>query len=201
MQKILKYFVIFSLMLAFHAEAKSDDVKTNLTTTLLIKSQPLTVDGKTTPAFIIEQPDGTWGFHGVKGQYFDAIVKNQTDKPTTIHWHGLVVPNNQDGVPDVTQPLIPPGAQYHYHFKLLQSGTYWMHSHYDLQIQQYLSAPFIISDPDEKQDAKEVIMFLADYSHRSPQMIMHDLHSMNNMNSMSSSMSSMNGMMNRSSSQ
>ena len=175
MQKILKHFVIFSLILTFNVEAKPNNTETDPTTTLIIKSHPLTVDGKTATAFIIEQPDGTWGFHGVKGQYFDAIVKNQTDTPTTIHWHGLIVPNNQDGVPGVTQPLIPPGGQYHYHFKLLQSGTYWMHSHHDLQIQQFLSAPFIINDPNEKQDVKEVIMFLADYSQKSPQTIMHEL--------------------------
>src|ERR1700735_3147152 len=111
MQKILKHFVIFSLMLTFNAEAKPNNTETDPTTTLIIKSHPLTVDGKTATAFIIEQPDGTWGFHGMKGQYFDAIVKNQTDTPTTIHWHGLIVPNNQDGVPGVTQPLIPPGGQ------------------------------------------------------------------------------------------
>ncbi len=123
----------------------------------------------------------------MKGQYFDAIVKNQTDTPTTIHWHGLIVPNNQDGVPGVTQPLIPTGGQYHYHFKLLQSGTYWMHSHEDLQIQRYLSAPFIINDPNEKQGAKEVIMFLDDYSQKSPQTIIHELHSMGSMANMPSS--------------
>lgn len=43
------------------------------------------------------------GGHGVKGQMFDAIVKNQTDKPTAVHWHGLIVPNDQDGVPYITQ--------------------------------------------------------------------------------------------------
>lgn len=187
MQRIVKYLVIFSLIYAFNVEAKPNPVETQPITTLIIKSRPLTVDGKTTMVFRIEQPDGTWGFHGVKGQYFDAIVKNQTNAPTAIHWHGLIVPNNQDGVPQVTQPLIPPGGQYHYHFKLLQSGTYWMHSHHGLQIQEYLSAPFIISDPDEKQDVKEIIMFLADYNQKSPQTIMHELHSMGNMANMSSS--------------
>ena len=178
-KKIPKYFALLSLAYVFSAEAGQ-------ATTLIIKSYPLTVDGKNAVAFRIEQPDGTWGFHGVKGQYFDAIVKNQTDVPTALHWHGLIVPNNQDGVPFVSQPLIPPGGQYHYHFKLLQSGTYWMHSHYDLQIQQFLSAPFIISDPNDQQNAKEVIMFLSDYSHKSPQTIMRELHNMGNMSDMSS---------------
>ncbi|WP_242604498.1 multicopper oxidase domain-containing protein [Legionella gresilensis] len=90
---------------------------------LLIKKQTLDVNGKTTDVFRIEQPDGTWGYRGVKGQMFEAVVKNQTDKPTVLHWHGLVVPNNQDGVPYVTQKPILPGGEYHYRFKLKQSGT------------------------------------------------------------------------------
>lgn len=169
MRKIFTYIFSINLIFVVNTQAIAN-------TTLIIKKYPLVVDGKPAFAYRIEQPDGSWGYHGIKGQYFDAVVKNQTDVPTTLHWHGLIVPNNQDGVPFVTQSLIPPGGQYHYRFKLLQSGTYWMHSHFDLQIQQYLSAPFIISDPDEKSNAKEVIMFLSDFSHKSPHTIMHELH-------------------------
>ncbi len=188
MKKILKYIItiIINLIYVFlDAEAiASSNTVTHPTTTLIIKKYPSTVDGKPATVYRIVQPDGSWGYHGVKGQYFDAVVKNQTDVPTTIHWHGLIVPNNQDGVAFVTQPLIPPGGQYHYHFKLIQSGTYWMHSHYDLQIQQDLSAPFIITDPNEKQNYKEVIMFLTDFSHKSPQAILHELRSGADMSSM-----------------
>src|ERR1700722_9295293 len=126
---------------------------------LIVKKVPIVVNGKEAHLFRIEQPDGTWGYHGVKGEYFDTIVKNQTNEPTVIHWHGIILPNNQDGVPYITQPLILPGEEYHYYFKLKQSGTYWMHSHYGLQIQQHLSAPLIISDPAEKQKStQDVIM-------------------------------------------
>lgn len=84
--------------------------KTTDPTVLLIKKFQTEVDGKPAELFRIEQPDGTWGYKGVKGQVFDAIVKNQTDKPTVLHWHGLIVPNDQDGVPYVTQAPIPPGG-------------------------------------------------------------------------------------------
>lgn len=141
-------------------------------TLLIIKKVPLTVDGKTVQVYRIEQPDGTWGYHGVKGQYFDATVKNETDEPTVLHWHGLVVPNDQDGVPYVTQAPIPPGGQYHYHFKLQQAGTYWMHTHYQFQLQQQLSAPFIIEESTQLQNPpQEVVMFLSDFSFKSPEAI------------------------------
>ncbi|OGV50567.1 MAG: copper oxidase [Legionellales bacterium RIFCSPHIGHO2_12_FULL_42_9] len=144
-------------------------------TVLLIKKYMSTVNGKASELFKIEQPDGTWGFHGVKGQMFDAIVKNQTDKPTALHWHGLIVPNDQDGVPYITQNPIPPGGEYHYHFPLKQSGTYWMHSHHDLQVQQFLSAPLIISDPDEVKSDEDVTLFIGDFSYKKPETIFSEL--------------------------
>ncbi len=144
-------------------------------TVLIVKKVPLVVNGKEVQVFRIEQPDGTWGYQGIKGDTFDAIVKNQTDEPTVIHWHGLILPNNQDGTP-ITQPLIPPGKTYHYHFKLVQSGTYWMHSHYGLQIQQLLSAPLILKDPQEKENGiQDAIMFLTDFSYKNPETILKDL--------------------------
>ncbi|MBL7480106.1 multicopper oxidase family protein [Legionella bononiensis] len=142
---------------------------------LIIKKYPVEVNGKASELFRIEQPDGTWGFQGIKGQWFDAIVKNTSDKPTVIHWHGLIVPNDQDGVPYVTQPPVPAGGSYHYRFKLKQSGTYWMHSHYDLQEQKFLSAPFILLDPQEKKADKDVIFMIGDFSFKSPETILASL--------------------------
>ena len=150
-------------------------VKTVKPTVLVIKKVFVNVDGKQVELFKIEQPDGTWGYHGVKGQYFDAIVKNTTDKPTVVHWHGLIVPNVDDGVPYVTQAPIPAGGEHHYHFKLNQSGTYWMHSHHDLQVQEFLSAPLIISDPAEKKLHKEVTLFVGDFSYQDPAAIFANL--------------------------
>ncbi|WP_331712957.1 multicopper oxidase family protein [Legionella waltersii] len=129
----------------------------------------------------MEQPDGTWGFRGEKGQLFDAIVKNTLDAPTVIHWHGLILPNNQDGVPYVTQPPIPAKGSYHYRFKLVQAGTYWMHSHADLQEQRFLSAPFIINDPNEHIADKEVVMMIGDFSFKEPTVILKDLRKSNRM--------------------
>ncbi|MCP0912896.1 MULTISPECIES: multicopper oxidase family protein [Legionella] len=144
-------------------------------TVLLIKKYQTEVNGKFTDLFRIEQPDGTWGYKGIKGQVFDAIVKNQTDKPTVLHWHGLIVPNDQDGVPYVTQEPIPAGGEYHYRFLLKQSGTYWMHSHHDLQVQQFLSAPLVITDPNDKVSAKEVVLFIGDFSFKKPELILSEL--------------------------
>ena len=144
-------------------------------TTLIIKQDTIEVDGKKAKVFRIVQPDGTWGYRGVKGEHFDAVVKNQSKEPTVVHWHGLIVPNDQDGVPVITQPLIPPGGEYRYYFKLKQAGTYWMHSHHGLQVQQQLSAPLILDDPNDKTNEKQVTVFLSDFSYRKPEEIFKGL--------------------------
>ena len=155
-------------------------------TFLIIKKEPLTVNGKTVMRYRIEQPDGTWGYEGKEGEFFNVIVKNQTDTPTVLHWHGLVLPNNQDGVPNITQPPIPPGGQYHYYFKLNQAGTYWMHSHYQLQLQDQLAAPLII-DPAQPDPlpAQSVVMLMSDFSYQDPETIFAHLRQGMNMKGMS----------------
>lgn len=168
-------------------------------TVLIVKPYTITVNGKKANVYRIEQPDGTWGYRGTEGQMFNALVENRIKQPTVIHWHGLIVPNNQDGVPGITQPPIMPGQNYPYHFRLVQSGTYWMHSHYAGQIQEQLSAPFIIDDP--KQDkTPDTILFLSDFSFKTPTQILNDLKNKDSsamsmshtpMNSMQENMSGM----------
>lgn len=103
------------------------------------------------------------------------MVVNKTTSPITIHWHGLIVPNDQDGVPGVTQTLIQPGESRPYHYKLVQSGTYWMHSHEGFQEQQQLSAPFIIYEKKDDKKEQEIIMFLQDFTYQDPNKLFQKL--------------------------
>ena len=73
------------------------------------------------------------GYVGVKGQRFRVVLDNATPSPLSVHWHGLVLPNGQDGVPYVTQRPLVPGERRLYDFPLEQAGTYWMHSHWGLR--------------------------------------------------------------------
>ncbi|WP_128129596.1 multicopper oxidase family protein [Legionella sainthelensi] len=171
---VLLLFIMNYPISGYTLDEKNFDSSTQ-STILIIKKIPLVIHGKKTEVFKIEQPDGTWGYKGVKGQYFDAVVKNTTNHPTVVHWHGLILPNAEDGVPYVTQLPIPPKGEYHYRFKLNQSGTYWMHSHFDLQVQRFLSAPFIIYEPHEKNNENDVILFLSDFSYKTPKAILYEL--------------------------
>jgi FtsP/CotA-like multicopper oxidase with cupredoxin domain len=143
---------------------------------LFVKEVPLKVLGKEVTVIAIEQADGTQGYSPEKDDGFHVEVVNQLKVPTSIHWHGLILPNLMDGVPFVTQNPILPGKSFRYDFPLKQSGTYWMHSHYGLQEQLYHSAPLIIWTPEERAKADQnVVVTLSDFSFTSPEQILKAL--------------------------
>jgi FtsP/CotA-like multicopper oxidase with cupredoxin domain len=88
-------------------------------TVLRVTEGVLEVNGKKGKAYTIRQADGTAGYVCTKGQQFKVVVHNQTQEPLAIHWHGIVLPNGQDGVPYVTQAPIQPGEERRYDFPLV----------------------------------------------------------------------------------
>ena len=86
------------------------------------------------------------------GDSFDVMLHNDLPDPTLIHWHGLTPPWQQDGVPGISGPPIPPGGSADYDFPLRFGGTFWMHSHQGLQEQLLMTAPLIIRDPRDRAD-------------------------------------------------
>ena len=104
-----------------------------------------------------------------EGERFQVLVENRLSEPTTVHWHGMIVPNYMDGVPEVTQYPIEPGESVYYEYPLLQSGTYWYHSHYGLQEQTGLHGPLIIEARNEPHSYdREAVVFLSDWLNQSP---------------------------------
>lgn len=85
-----------------------------------------------------------------EGDHAVIRVHNQMDVETSIHWHGILLPNAMDGVPFVTYPPIAPGQTFIYEFDLRQSGTYWYHSHTMLQEQRGLFGALVIAPKDEE---------------------------------------------------
>jgi len=106
------------------------------------------------------------------GQKVRVIVKNELPDPTTVHWHGIAVPNRMDGVPDVTQKAIEPGATFTYEFRALPTaesshgGTFMYHSHFDedRQVGLGLSAPFVIEPPTKPAYDLERTIFLGEWN-------------------------------------
>ena len=99
----------------------------------------LDVNGRAATVFGLEGPSGQ-GLVLNPGQRFRASLTNRLDVPTLIHWHGQIPPNEQDGVPDLPQPMLQPDETRSYDYEPLP-GTYWMHAHLPLQEMNLLAAP------------------------------------------------------------
>lgn len=135
----------------------------------------LTIGGKTSKVFHLRRDDGALGFLGAKGGRFRVALVNDTPGPISVHWHGLILPNGQDGVPYVTQRPLKVGEQRLYDFPLVQAGTYWMHSHWGLHEQGMMSAPLILRDPAADPDEDDVVVELNDFTARDPAVILAEL--------------------------
>ena len=116
-----------------------------------------------------------WGFNGsVPGPIFRfrkgdrvrvAVTNGLREQGTTVHWHGLRVPNPMDGVPHVTQPPIAPGARFEYEYAVRDSGTFWYHPHQHSfeQVARGLYGPLIVEEERPIEVDREAIWGLSDF--------------------------------------
>ena len=143
---------------------------------LYVREASLKILGKEVKVMEIAQESGVQGFDPQTSQGFDVEVVNQLKEPTSIHWHGILLPASMDGVPYVNQEPIPPNGTMTYKFPLKQSGTYWMHSHFGLQEQTLNSAPLILQSEEQKAKADEqYVVLLSDFSFEPPGQILKEL--------------------------
>jgi CopA family copper-resistance protein len=140
---------------------------------LTIGHTPITIDGKQSHAVTINGTVPGPLLRLKEGQRVRIAVTNTLDEDTSIHWHGLLVPFQMDGVPGVSFPGIPPGQTFVYEFPVIQSGTYWYHSHSGLQEAEGHYAPIVIepADADPVTVDREHVIVLADHSEMHPHLI------------------------------
>ncbi|WP_024879232.1 copper oxidase [Methylosinus sp. LW3] len=117
-----------------------------------------------------------WGYNGqspgptieaVEGDKVRIFVTNKLPEPTSIHWHGILLPNGMDGVAGVTQPHIPPGKTFVYEFALKTSGTFMYHTHSDEMVQMAMGLMGMIivhpRDPEQHSVDRDFVFMLATY--------------------------------------
>jgi len=113
------------------------------------------------------------------GDRLKVNFRNQLPDPTSVHWHGLAIRNDMDGVPGLTTPEVAPNGAFNFDFTLPDSGTYWFHPHSGTQLDRGLYAPLIVDDPNEiVQYDQEWIAILDDWSDgvgKNPDEILADL--------------------------
>lgn len=146
------------------------------TTQLEITTAPVQVFGRRVMRGAIQQISGERGYSTTRQDGVDVVVTNRLAVPTTLHFHGLILPNAMDGVPFTTQPPIPPGERLRLRFPLQQDGTFWLHSHYGLQAQSFVAEPLLISTPEQDRWADHSFtVMLRDFSYTPAERILRNL--------------------------
>ena len=144
---------------------------------LRIGPTPIVVDGRTAPALGINGSVPGPLLRLREGRTVTLDVRNELTTDSSIHWHGLLVPTDMDGVPGLSYAGIGPGQTYRYHFDVIQNGTYWYHSHSDLQEQSGVYGPMIIDpiDPEPFRFDREFVVLLSDWTFDDPQAVLANL--------------------------
>ena len=115
-----------------------------------------------------------------EGQTVTINVTNNLKQDTSIHWHGIILPQNMDGVPGVSFRGIKPGETFTYKFPINQSGTYWYHSHSNMQEPMGMYGAIIIDpiQPEPFEYERDYVVLLSDWSFEHPHDILSNLKKM-----------------------
>ena len=174
--KIQLKFAVLIAALASTAIAQAAVVKYELT----IAEKTISPAGKRVVALMINGSIPGPVLRFKVGDTARIRVHNKLPKEKTLlHWHGLLVPNKEDGVPMLNTPAIPPGGFHDYEFELKHAGTYWYHSHVGLQEQRGVYGGIVVepaeADPTEPAVDREHVVLLSDWTNEHPDEVMRTL--------------------------
>ncbi|MEG0859520.1 MAG: copper resistance system multicopper oxidase [Pseudomonas sp.] len=144
---------------------------------LFIGQTPVNITGRPRTALTINNSLPGPVLRWREGDTVTLRVRNHLDEPTSLHWHGIILPANMDGVPGLSFAGIEPGGDYLYQFTLQQSGTYWYHSHSGLQEQAGVYGAIVIEpkQPEPHRYQRDYVLLLSDWSDQAPEQLMATL--------------------------
>tara|TARA_R100000353_G_scaffold26399_3_gene22418 strand:- start:10745 stop:13045 length:2301 start_codon:yes stop_codon:yes gene_type:complete len=181
---IRKITILFVLLVSFESVAqvgtngqdRKEEGRPIKEYNLTIEENKMTLGGVTANAMTINGgiPGPVLEFN--EGDLAIINVTNKMDEETSVHWHGLILPNFYDGVPYLTTPPIEPGTTFQYRIPINQSGTYWYHSHTMLQEQKGVYGSIIIQPKDKTLDYdKDLVVVLSDWTNEKPMNVLRNL--------------------------
>ncbi len=162
---------------ALSSRASAMPVLAGSTIDLAIGTLPVNITGRARTATVVNgsMPGPTLRFR--EGDTVSVNVRNTLRESTSIHWHGLYLPNAMDGVPGLTFRGIAPGETFSYRFPVRQAGTYWYHSHSGMQEQTGLSGPLIL-EPRGREPytyQRDYVVMLTDWTDEEPMTVVSNL--------------------------
>ena len=172
-----KYLIIMIAVFILNDILISNAFANNITVNLVVNYKTVNFAGKNIQAIAVNNQIPAPTLHFKEGDTVTLNVYNHLNVGTAIHWHGLIVPWQMDGVEEISQRVIPQGSMFSYHFTLYQSGTYWYHAHAGFQEQQGFYGAFIIdpSKPPPYKYDKDYVIVLSDWSNTKPTQIFANL--------------------------
>jgi FtsP/CotA-like multicopper oxidase with cupredoxin domain len=171
------FISLFSFILFSTTPSFSETVQYDIT----IGYKQMNFTGKTVTAMTLNDtiPGPTLKFK--EGDFAIVNIHNSMDVETSVHWHGILLPNRQDGVPYVNNPPIEPSQTVKFQFPIKQTGTFWYHSHTGLQEQRGVYGGIVISPKEGEtiQTAQDKVTILSDWIDENPDEVMRTLKSGN----------------------
>jgi FtsP/CotA-like multicopper oxidase with cupredoxin domain len=178
MKAVLLYLTLMSLCSVVAAQASLPQAPRVVRYDLYVGDTMVNYSGKTRHALSINGtiPGPTLDF--TEGDTAEIYVHNTLKEETSIHWHGLLLPNQYDGVSYLTTRPVKAGETHLYRFPLIQHGTYWYHSHTMFQEQSGMYGAIVIHKRNET-NAKEYTLLLSDWTDMHPHTVNRYLHNAN----------------------
>ena len=166
------YIIIVFLASIYSSPAYGETVEYDL----FIEYKTVNFTGKEVEAMTINGTIPGPTLYMREGDFIKVRVHNRMDVETSIHWHGILVPNKEDGVPYLTTPPIKPGKMREFSFPIIQSGTYWYHSHTGLQEQRGVYGSIVIYPKEKSVFAnQEYVLVLSDWTDENPDEVLRTL--------------------------
>jgi len=167
----MKYLFIFLCVIVASLQARADDVKYtfDIAHTIINKTgkniKAMTIGGSL-PAPLIEAR---------LGDTLEVTFNNKMDVETSVHWHGILLPPDQDGVPFLNTKPIPAGGSFTFRFDITHTGTFWYHSHTGLQEERGLYGPIRLLPKMQMSHTQDKILVWSDWTDDDPDNILRNL--------------------------
>ncbi len=147
---------------------------------LVVGSMDVTVGGRPSRAIAVNGQVPGPLIRLYEGEDVTIRVRNDLNEATSIHWHGIILPFDMDGVPGVAYPGIPPGETFTYHYPVRQNGTYWYHSHSGLQEQLGHFGPLVVEPSGSEPFSydRDLVIMLSDWTFENPYKVLAKLKKM-----------------------
>jgi len=142
-----------------------------------IDTKQINITGQSVEALAIADQIPAPTIRAEVGDVLRTTFHNNLDVTTSVHWHGVLLPGSEDGVPYLNTQPIPAGGSHTFEFPILHGGTYWYHSHTDLQIQKGIYGALVFTEPGSQTEMQEEVVLLSDWINEEAESVLDNLKS------------------------